>query len=93
MCCVSIYSTIQEYGAWRAVSGLQALLSSGSGEGPEGRLAEKAAEYHEKLAAALVCPEDWSSVFLQGPGRNQSTGDAKRQQFNALIICIEKEML
>lgn len=61
-------STVQEHGARRVVSGLQALLSSGSGESTEGRLAEETAEYHEKLAAAMVCPEDRSSVFLQGPG-------------------------
>ena len=51
-------STIQEHGAWRIVPALQALFSSGSGEDTEGRLAEEAAEYHEKLAAALVRPED-----------------------------------
>lgn len=73
--CVSSCSKVQEHGAWRVVSALPALLSSGSGESTEGRLAEEAAEYHEKLAAALVCPADWSSVFLQGPGWNQGTGD------------------
>ncbi len=74
--CVSSCSKVQEHGAWRVVSALPALLSSGSGESTEGRLAEETAEYHEKLAAALVCPADWSSVFLQGPGWNQGTGDA-----------------
>ena len=66
--CVCPCSTVQEHGARRVVSGLQALLSSGPGESAEGRLAEEAAQYYEKLAAALVCPEDRSSVFLQGPG-------------------------
>jgi len=51
-------STIQEHGAGRVVSALPALLSSGAGESAEGRLAEEAAEYHEKLAATLVRPED-----------------------------------
>lgn len=61
-------STVQEHGAGRAVSALQALLSSGPGEASEGGLVEEAAEYHEKLAAALVCPESRCSLFLQGPG-------------------------
>lgn len=61
-------SPVQEHGSWRAVPALQALLASGAGEGAEGRLAEEAAEYHEKLAAALVRPEDRSSVLLQRPG-------------------------
>lgn len=56
--CVYPCSTVQKHGAWRVVSTLQALLSSGSRESPEGRLAEETAEYHEKLAAALVCAED-----------------------------------
>lgn len=61
-------SALQEHGARRVVPGLQALLSSGPGQGPEGRLAQETAEHHEKLAAALVRSEDRSSLFLQGPG-------------------------
>lgn len=66
--CWSSCSTIQEHGAWRVVSTLQALLSSGPGETTEGRLAQEAAEHHEKLAAALVRSEDRGSVLLQRPG-------------------------
>lgn len=58
-------STVKEHGAWRVVPHLQAKLSLGPGESFEGRLAEETKEHHEKLAAALVCPENRSSVFLQ----------------------------
>lgn len=68
VCVFVCVSAVQKHGAGRAVSALQALLSSGSGQAPEGGLVEEAAEYHEKLAAALVCPESGCSLFLQGPG-------------------------
>lgn len=40
---VCLCSAVQEHGARRVNSGLQALLSYGSGEGSEGRLAEETA--------------------------------------------------
>lgn len=40
---VCLCSAVQEHGARRVNSGLQALLSSGPGEGSEGRLAEETA--------------------------------------------------
>lgn len=75
--CVYPCSAVQKHGSRRVDKGFQALFSSGSWESAEGGLAQETAEYHEKLAAALVCPEDRSSVFLQGSGWKQSTGIAK----------------
>ena len=86
--CASPCSALQEHGARGAVPGVQALLASGSGESPEGGLAEEAAQYHEELAAALVHPQDWGSVLLQGPGWNQGTGDAhKTAQIQDSVTC------
>lgn len=53
-----VVSSVEEHGAWRIDSCVQAMLSSRAGESPEGWMAEEATEHHEKLAAALVCLKD-----------------------------------
>ena len=57
-------SPIQEHGSGGAVSAVQALFSSGPGEGAEGRLAEETEEHHEELAAALVRAAARSPLLL-----------------------------
>ena len=73
---VCVCSQVQEHGDGRGVTGpMPAGLPQPSGGSAEGRLAEEAAQHHEKLAAAVVRAALRPALLLQRRGRNQTTGN------------------
>lgn len=74
-------SQVQEHGDGRGDAGLlPASLAQPPGGGAKSRLAQEAAQHHEKLATALVRAALRTARLLQGRRRNQTTGNCKARR-------------